>query len=321
MNPKHSHGLSVWPCAQQVARTQRAGRYRPGSTAHPGKMLPALACHAIATYTRPDDLVIDPMCGIGTTLVEAAHLGRMAIGIEYEPRWVDLARANLAYATDQGATGAGEIILGDARYTPARLPRDLLGRCTLLLTSPPYGDSNHGTVTTQRDTGKPGIVKRDHRYGNNTNLAYRSLAVLLDGFTEILTACRPLLAPHATVVITTRAFRRNHQLLDFPSLVLDAARAAGLQPVQRCVALLAGLRQGQLVTRASFFQQQLVARARRDGLPLSVIAHEDVLVLTNPATHWSSGKLKQLQAEPKCSSASLSGLDTWVREEPEGVAG
>ena len=270
-------GLSVWPCAQQVARFQRAGRYLPGSTAHPGKMLPALARHAIAAYTRPDDLVLDPMCGIGTTLVEAAHLGRMAIGIEYECRWADLARDNLALATDQGATGAGEVILGDARYAPARLSRDLRGRCTLLLTSPPYADSNHGTVTTRRDTGQPGIRKRDWRYGSDTtNLAYRSLPVLLDGFTDILTACRPLLRPDATVVITTRAFRRNHQLLDFPSLVLQAAQAAGLQPVQRCVALLAGLRNGGLVTRASFFQQQNTAQSRRDGLPLSLIAHEDV---------------------------------------------
>ena len=44
------------------------------------------AC-AIARYTAPGDLVADPMCGIGTTLVEAVHQGRNALGIEYEPRW------------------------------------------------------------------------------------------------------------------------------------------------------------------------------------------------------------------------------------------
>src|SRR5436309_293182 len=35
--------LSVWPVAQQTARAQRRGRYLHVSTAHPGKMLPALA--------------------------------------------------------------------------------------------------------------------------------------------------------------------------------------------------------------------------------------------------------------------------------------
>jgi DNA modification methylase len=79
--------LSVWPTAQQPAATQRAGRYLQASTAHPAKMLPAIARHAIQRYSKPGDLVLDPMCGIGTTLVEAVHLGRHAVGVELEPRW------------------------------------------------------------------------------------------------------------------------------------------------------------------------------------------------------------------------------------------
>jgi hypothetical protein len=103
--------LSVWPTAQQPAASQRRGRYLPGSTAHPAKMLPATARQAIAAYTQPGDLVLDPMCGIGTTLVEAAHLGRHALGIEYEARWAQLARANLTLATSQGAPGTGQVHL------------------------------------------------------------------------------------------------------------------------------------------------------------------------------------------------------------------
>src|SRR5262245_48486118 len=79
--------LSVWPTAQQEAPTQRRGRYLPAATAHPAKMLPAIAATAITRYTQPGDLVADPMCGIGTTLIEAVHLGRDAVGTEYEPRW------------------------------------------------------------------------------------------------------------------------------------------------------------------------------------------------------------------------------------------
>ena len=58
--------------AQQDARTQRRARYLPESMAHPAKMLPAIAATAIERYTEPGDLVADPMCGIGTTLVEAS---------------------------------------------------------------------------------------------------------------------------------------------------------------------------------------------------------------------------------------------------------
>lgn len=58
---------SVWLTGQQQSRAQRRGRYLPESMAHPGKMLPAIAARAIATYTEPGDLVCDPMCGIWST--------------------------------------------------------------------------------------------------------------------------------------------------------------------------------------------------------------------------------------------------------------
>jgi tRNA G10 N-methylase Trm11 len=106
---------SVWAVGDQPARVQRQGRYLPASTAHPGKMLPALARQAISSYSRPGELVLDPMCGIGTTLVEAIHLGRRALGVELEPRWATLAAANLTHAHDQGAPGRGLALHGDAR--------------------------------------------------------------------------------------------------------------------------------------------------------------------------------------------------------------
>lgn len=56
-------------------------------------MLPALARRAVEAYSEPGDLVVDPMCGIGTTLVEASDLGRRAVGVELEARWAKLASA------------------------------------------------------------------------------------------------------------------------------------------------------------------------------------------------------------------------------------
>jgi hypothetical protein len=79
--------IAVWPCAQTTSQWQRHGRYPPESNRHPGKMLPALARRAIDAYSDPGDLILDPMCGIGTMLVEAIHTGRRAVGVELEPRW------------------------------------------------------------------------------------------------------------------------------------------------------------------------------------------------------------------------------------------
>src|SRR5919201_2965919 len=109
---------SVWLTCQQPARDQRRGRYVPETSSHPGKMLPNLAAHAISSYTAPGDLVFDPMCGSGTTLVEAMHLGRQGIGIDIEPRFTALAEANVALAAAQGAAGTAKVFTGDSRGLP-----------------------------------------------------------------------------------------------------------------------------------------------------------------------------------------------------------
>jgi modification methylase len=280
--------VSVWLTGQQVARTQRAGRYLPDSVRHPGKMLPAIARHAIEAYTNPGELVFDPMAGIGTTLIEAAHLGRDAVGTEYEPQWAHLANANLRHAAEHGATGTGHVWHADARHLPDELLQRHAGQVRLLLTSPPYGPSNHGQVTTHGRLGHTGqVAKRDYAYSRDRhNLAHRPTAELLGGFEQILRAALPLLAPGATVAVTARPWRRGGELVDLPTAVFDAARNVGLTPIERCVALLARHHPGdehgdgeRLIAHGSFFQLKNIRDARAAGIPQSLIVHEDVAVM------------------------------------------
>ena len=310
--------LSVWPTAQGPPATQRAGRYLPASTAHPAKMLPALAATAIAAYTRPGELIVDPMCGIGTTLVEAAHQGRHAIGVEYEPRWAKLARANLTLAASQGATGRGQVHTGDARHLLDLLDPALHGTAALVLTSPPYGRSVHGQVSARPGLG---IAKHDDSYSTDpANLARTPLPTLLEALKDILADSRELLRPGGMVVPTARPWRRQGLLVDFPGQLSRAAEAAGLVPFERNVAMLVGLRDDRLVPRPSFFQLNWVRKARARGLPLQIIAHEDVLAFRRPPKPASSGKLKDPQREPKGVEGSSSPVDPWVRGEATGSA-
>jgi hypothetical protein len=274
----------VWPAAPRDARAQRRGRYLPESTAHPAKMLPAIAATAIARYTRPGDLVADPMCGIGTTLVEAVCLGRDGLGVEYEPRWARVAAANVAHARRHGAAGTAEVIRGDARQLPALLPPGAAGRAALVVTSPPYGPSVHGQVTAEQRRGATGGVRKyDNRYGADpANLASRALDELLEGFTQILAGCAVLLRPGGLAVVTTRPWRQHGELVDLPAAVMAAGARAGLVPAARHVALLAGLRDGRLVARPSFFQLRNLREARLHGQPWHLIVHEDVLIFRNP---------------------------------------
>ena len=139
---------SVWATGQDTPAVQRRGRYVPESMAHPAKMLPAVAAHAITTYTQPGELVLDPMCGIGTTLVEALHQDRRAIGVEYEARWAEIARANIAHTGPAPPRTAGRCTPG----TPGTWTGSSRPSCTVRSRSwsphRPYGPSTHGRVTT-----------------------------------------------------------------------------------------------------------------------------------------------------------------------------
>nr|WP_241825100.1 DNA methyltransferase [Micromonospora sp. CB01531] len=307
--PGGPESLSVWATAQRTGPVQRRGRYVPESVKHPARMLPAIAAHAIAAYTQPGDLVLDPMCGIGTTLVEAIHAGRDAIGVEYEPRWSNIADANITHAQQQGAGGRASVVRGDATRLRSLLPAALTGHVALVVTSPPYGPTVHGLVRP----GADGVAKFDNAYNDGTdkgNLAYRDLTGLTDGFEQILSGCATLLRPGGTIVVTARPWRKNGQLVDLPSAVIAAGVRAGLTPTERCVALLAAVRDGRLVARPSFFQLQAVRRARSAGTPLHLITHEDVLIFQRPQISDSSD-------EPTCSTPEPKefGVDSgaWIR--------
>lgn len=280
--------VSVWATAQTSPVAQRKSRYVAESTAHPAKMLPAVAAHAIAHYTAPGDLVLDPMCGIGTTLIEALHQDRRALGVEYEPHWVQVTRANLDLARQAGIEHDGRVFHGDARQLATLLPPDYLGQAALVVTSPPYGPSTHGQVTAAPGTG---VHKYHHLYGNTLdrgNLANIGHHRLLSGFTKILTGTAAFLRPGGHIAITIRPWREHAELIDLPSQILACGTHAGLIPVERCVALLARLADDDLVARGSFFQRDFIRKQRQAGLPLHLIAHEDVLVFRKKRNSLSS---------------------------------
>ena len=280
MTANHTLPVSVLFTGQQPSRVQRSGRYVAESTAHPAKMLPAIARHLITTYTKSGDIVVDPMCGIGTTLVEAMYLGRNALGIEYESRWADLARANVALASDTAATGHADVLTGDARKL-VNADAAMRGAVALVVTSPPYGPSTHGQVSAKGDAP---VAKSHWKYSEaKDNLAYGGDAALRDGFRDILIGCRAILRPGGVVAITARPWRRHGLLVDLPTDVIELAEQAGLIPSERLVALLCGVDGDRLVPRASFFQLGHARKAAAAGKPLQVIAHEDVLILRAPS--------------------------------------
>jgi DNA modification methylase len=243
-------------------------------------MLPELARTIIRCYSEPGQIVLDPMCGIGTTLVESIHLNRNAIGIELEPRWAALAEDNLQLAREQGAGGDALALRGDARTLGNGLLDELAGSVALIVSSPPYGPSTHGHVRKHPDR----VEKLNTYYSRNPdNLAHLPTRPKRKGrdsfeaaFAEILAGCTRILTPTGHLVLTVRPYRSRGALVDLPGQTIRLAGDAGLTLANRHVALLCGLRGSDLVSRTSFFQIQ---HQRSGAIPrMLLIAHEDVLV-------------------------------------------
>ena len=99
------------------------------------------------------------------------------------------------------------------------------------------------------------------------------------------------LRPGGHIAITIRPWREHAELIDLPSQILACGIHAGLIPVERCVALLARAAEHDLVARGSFFQRDFIRKQREAGLPLHLIAHEDVLAGEgDQLTHQAEGR-------------------------------
>ena len=67
----------------------RRGRAR-ALDLHPTVKPIAMVADAILDVTRLGDIVLDPFCGSGTTILAAERTGRIARAIELDPIYVDL---------------------------------------------------------------------------------------------------------------------------------------------------------------------------------------------------------------------------------------
>jgi len=275
--------LSVILVGQRSLAAQRRGKFVAGSGAHPARMAPDLAAALIRDYTAPGELVFDPLAGIGTTLVEAVRTGRNALGMEFEPGWVALARANIDLARRHGSTGHARILRGDATQLPRGIPGDLRGQVSLVLTSPPYGRTMHGRV----EHGRGPHTRFHNTYSHHAhsggpqaaNLAHRSRAALIDGITAVLAGCIPLLKPDGLIAVVARPWRRDHFLIDLPGQTIQAGLAAGLTLLASRRAVHGAIRDGRLLPHHTFWHPNVAPVGRRKGTPVSLIQHDDIAIL------------------------------------------
>lgn len=107
---------------------------------HPSAMHAKLSrCMVNLAKPKAGELILDPFCGTGSTLIEALLVGCRALGIDIQRRMARGTRRNLAYFS----LNPEGIIVADSRKPP-------LTKVDCVVTDPPYGRS----ATTLKRTTK-----------------------------------------------------------------------------------------------------------------------------------------------------------------------
>ena len=79
----------------------RTGSTQTGKILHPAMFPEKLANDHIVSWSNPGDLILDPMCGSGTTCKMAMATGRNYIGIDISEEYCEMARKRIAEHTAQ----------------------------------------------------------------------------------------------------------------------------------------------------------------------------------------------------------------------------
>jgi len=108
------------------------GNWATHKPTYRGNWAPQIPRNLIFKYTKEGDLVLDPMVGAGTTLIEAKLLNRDAIGIDINPQAIKLTREALRFEVDNKSKQ--EAYIGDTR----KLEKVSNDSIDLITTHPPY---------------------------------------------------------------------------------------------------------------------------------------------------------------------------------------
>ena len=165
-----------------------------GVLLHPAKFPETLIARFIEDFSKPGEIVLDPMAGTGSALVAARQTGRRAAGIELNSAFLNIIRQRLGHDDLFGSDEAGDILIwGDATHEQAyaQLPPVI----DYAVTSPPYWDmlrmKGAETQKKRRDAGLLVFYSDDPRDLGNLVDYGTFLAMLLRAYRLVITRLKP----------------------------------------------------------------------------------------------------------------------------------
>ena len=129
-NPKNFEleNTSVWSFKERGNWATHKGDYR-------GNCPPQVPRNLILKYTREEDIVLDPFCGSGTTMIECKLLNRKGIGIDINVEALKLSKSRLNF--EYNTTYEPKLIKADSTNLQRIIPNE---KIDFIFAHPPYVD-------------------------------------------------------------------------------------------------------------------------------------------------------------------------------------
>jgi DNA modification methylase len=196
---------------------------------HPAKFPETLAYEFIQFFTKPGQVVLDPMAGTGSALVAALRSGRNSYGIELNPAYADIARqvvaSERALLGEAATAFSAEIITGNAAGIAQHVVDYHIPAIDYVITSPPYWDMlrARGAETQKK---RRAAAELDVFYSDDPedlgNIA--DYDQFVDRLTAIYEALQPFLRSRAYLTIIVKNVKKGGKI--YP-LAWDLARRLG----------------------------------------------------------------------------------------------
>ncbi len=190
---------TVWSFPERGAWATHKGDF-------PGNWAPQIPRNLLLRYTKEGDLVLDPMVGSGTTLIECKLLNRNAIGYDINPEHVKIARNRLSFEASKAEI---KVEVGDARNLNKIKDESI----DFIATHPPYANIIEYSK---------GEIKGDLSNIGNTEKFCDEIEVMAREFYRVL-------KPGKFCAILIGSTRKKGMFIPIPHMVLDRFLKVGFK--------------------------------------------------------------------------------------------
>jgi len=194
-------------------------------TIHPATFPVQLSRKVIELFTHEGELVLDPFCGVGTTLLAAKQLNRNAIGIDLNPKYIEFANQRLNQQLNL-STSKQTAICDDA----LNIDKYISGqKVKLVWTSPPYM-----TLLNKVRENKSRKNRKNYQYGQieqysqlPNDIGNQEDELYYSSIKSIFEKVKAVLRPDGHCVINVGDFYRDNKIVLLHEGIIKAMTSIG----------------------------------------------------------------------------------------------